>query len=305
MITQDQQRQAEEFLALHHAPELLILPNAWDVVSARLYELEGFKAVATTSAGISSTLGYPDGQRVSLEEMIDAIRPIAEHVSVPVSADLEAGYATAPEGVARSAKAALDVGVVGVNVEDGTGDSTQALFDEALQVERIRAVREMASSAGIHLVINARTDVYLVADGPPAEQLRRAIRRCNAHRLAGADCVFVPDIGTLDKETIARLVREIDAPLNVVAGDHMPSLPELEEIGVARVTFGPRPMRATLALIRKMAREWVETGTYTTMTADTLSYADVNAMFERRRAEGTRALVASTAVSSSQADPAG
>jgi 2-methylisocitrate lyase-like PEP mutase family enzyme len=283
MITRDQRRRAEEFLALHHAPELLILPNAWDVVSARLYELEGFKAVATTSAGISSTLGYPDGQRIDLQEMIEAIRLIAEHVSVPVSADLEAGYATAPEGVAGSVEAALNVGVVGINLEDGTGNSTDPLFDQTLQAEKIHAAREMASSAGIHLVINARTDVYLVANGTPAEQVRHAIRRGNAYRLAGADCVFVPDMGTLDEETIARLVKEIDAPINVVAGDRMPSLPELEEIGVARVTFGPRPMRATLALIRKMAREWIEIGTYSTMTADTLSYAEVNAMFEGRR----------------------
>ncbi len=283
MITQDQRRRAEEFLTLHHTPKLLILPNAWDVVSARLYELEGFKAVATTSAGISSTLGYPDGQRIDLEEMIEAIRRIAEQVSVPLSADLEAGYATAPEGVARSAEAALNVGVVGINLEDGTGDWADPLFDQALQAEKIRAVREMASSAGIHLVINARTDVYLVADGTPAEQLRHTIRRCNAYKLAGADCVFVPDMGTLDKGTITRLVKEIDAPINVVAGERMPSLPELEEIGVARVTFGPRPMRAALALIRRMAREWLETGTYTSMTADTLSYAEVNAMFDRRR----------------------
>ncbi len=283
MITQDQRRRAEEFLTLHHTPKLLILPNAWDVVSARLYELEGFKAVATTSAGISSTLGHPDGQRIDLEEMIEAIRRIAEQVSVPLSADLEAGYATAPEGVARSAEAALNVGVVGINLEDGTGDWADPLFDQALQAEKIRAVREMASSAGIHLVINARTDVYLVADGTPAEQLRHTIRRCNAYKLAGADCVFVPDMGTLDKGTITRLVKEIDAPINVVAGERMPSLPELEEIGVARVTFGPRPMRAALALIRRMAREWLETGTYTSMTADTLSYAEVNAMFDRRR----------------------
>jgi 2-methylisocitrate lyase-like PEP mutase family enzyme len=279
MTTQDQRWKADEFLALHHAPQLLILPNAWDVVSARLYELEGFKA------GISSTLGYPDGQRISLEEAIAAIRRIGEHVSVPVSADLEAGYAAAPEGVARSAEAALNAGVVGINLEDGTGDSTAPLFDEAPQTEKIRAVREMASAAGIHLVINARTDVYLVADGTPAEQLRGAIRRGNAYRLAGADCVFVPDMGALDKKTIARLVKEVDAPINVVVGERTPALLELEEIGVARVTFGPRPMRATLALIRRMAREWIETGTYTAMTADTLSYAEVNAMFEPRRAE--------------------
>ncbi len=280
MITQNQRRKADEFLALHHGPKLLILPNAWDVASARLYELEGFRAIATTSAGISSTLGYPDGQRIGLDEMVEVVRRITEHVSVPVTADLEAGYATDPAGVARSVEAALAAGVVGVNLEDSTGDPSAPLFDEGLQAERIGAVREMAASAGIHLVINARTDVYLVGDGTPAEQLRHAIRRGNAYRRAGADCVFVPDMGTLDAAAIARLVGEVNAPINVVAGDRMPSLPELEEIGVARVTFGPRPMRATLALVRRMAREWLETGTYSAMTADTLSYAEVNAMFE-------------------------
>jgi 2-methylisocitrate lyase-like PEP mutase family enzyme len=283
MITDEQRRKADAFLALHHAPELLILPNAWDVASARLYELDGFEAVATTSAGISSTLGYADGQRIRPDEMIEVIGRIAGSVSVPVTADLEAGYSTAAAGVVRSVESALSAGVVGVNIEDSTGNQAVPLFEEALQVEKIRAVREMASSAGIHLVINARTDVYLVPGESPADRLRHAIRRCNAYRLAGADCVFVPDMGTLDRETIARLVDEIDAPLNVVAGDRMPALPALEEIGVARVTFGPRPMRATLALIRRMAREWVETGTYTAMTAETLSYADVNAMFERRQ----------------------
>lgn len=281
MITQNQRRKADDFLALHHGPRLLILPNAWDVASARLYELEGFKAVATTSAGISSTLGHPDGQRISLGEMVEVVRRIADHVSVPVTADLEAGYAVDPGGVARSAEAALNAGVVGINLEDGTGDPVDPLLDEELQGERIGAVREMAASAGIRLVINARTDVYLVGDGTPAEQVRHAIRRGNAYRRAGADSVFVPDMGTLDKQTIALLVKEIDAPINVVAGDRMPSLPELEEIGVARVTFGPRPMRATLALVRRMAREWLETGTYSAMTADTLSYAEVNAMFDR------------------------
>ncbi len=282
MITLEQRRQADAFLAFHHGPGILVLPNAWDVVSARLYELEGFGAVATTSADISSTLGYPDGQRISLDEMIGAVGRIAAAVAVPVSADLEAGYAIQPEAVARSAEAALRVGAVGINLEDATGEPADPLFDEALQVERIGAVREMATSVGIHLVVNARTDVYLVGDGTPADQLHHAIRRGNAYRRAGADCVFIPDMGTLDRSSIARLVQEIDAPINVVAGDRMPSLPELEEIGVARVTFGPRPMRATLALVRRMAREWVATGTYTVMTADTLSYDEVNAMFEGR-----------------------
>ncbi|MHC4695934.1 MAG: isocitrate lyase/PEP mutase family protein [Planctomycetota bacterium] len=281
MTKDEQRRTAEEFLKLHNAPPILVLPNAWDVVSARLFELEGFKAIGTTSAGISATLGYPDGEQISLEETIDVVRRIVEHVNVPVSADLEAGYAISPDGVARSAEAALNVGAVGVNLEDSTGDPARPLYDESLQVEKIAAVRQMARAYGVHLVINARTDVYLLSVDEPETRLRHTVQRANAYRQAGADCIFVPDFDALDRETIRRLADEIDAPLNIIAGGHTPPLAELEEIGVSRVSFGPRPMRAALALIRKIAKELLNTGTYTTMTADTMSYSDINRMFER------------------------
>ncbi len=165
MIAPGQAQRAEDFLALHHGPRLLVLPNAWDVVSARLYEVEGFAAVGTTSAGISSTLGYPDGERVTRFEMIDVVSRIANRISLPVSADIEAGYATAPEGVARTAEAALRVGAVGINLEDASPATGHGLFAEELQAHRLHAIREMATAAGIHLVINARTDVYLLGEG--------------------------------------------------------------------------------------------------------------------------------------------
>jgi 2-methylisocitrate lyase-like PEP mutase family enzyme len=282
MTRDEQQRKAEEFLALHTAPELLVLANAWDVCSARLFEFEGFKAVGTTSAGVAATLGYPDGQRISLAEAVEVVRRIVAQVRVPVSADIEAGYSESVEGVVGSAKAVLEVGAVGINLEDSTGDPARPLYDVAQQTEKLAAIREMSDSAGVHLVINARTDGYLLPSDDPARRFHDTVERANAYRRAGADCIFVPDMGDLDKDTMASLVKEIDAPVNVIAGATTPPLEELEAIGIARVSFGPRPMRAALALVRKIARELRDTGTYAAMTAETLSYAEINEMFADR-----------------------
>jgi 2-methylisocitrate lyase-like PEP mutase family enzyme len=164
-MNKDKQRQkAEDFLALHKTPPLLLLPNAWDVSSAKVFQLEGFKAIATTSAGIAATLGYPDGQKMPLAETIEVVRRIAQHIDVPLSVDIEAGYADSPEGVAKTAQQVLNVGAVGINLEDGTGITSKPLYDKTLQKEKIKAIREMAASKGFHLVINARSDVYLVSD---------------------------------------------------------------------------------------------------------------------------------------------
>lgn len=278
-----QQRHAAAFLAMHQTPPILVLPNAWDVISARIFETEGFQAIATTSAGVAATMGYPDGERMSLAENLGVVRRIVDHVGVPVSADIETGYARLPEKVGESVKVTLETGAVGVNIEDGTGEPLTPLFDLPLQIEKIAAARQMAEAQGIHLVINARTDVYLACEDEPAALLRQAVHRANAYREAGADCIFVPEIGKLDRETLAQLVREIDAPLNIIAGAHTPPILELEEIGVARVTVGPRPMRAALAVLRNIARELAKTGTYELMSREALSYADVNGMLEPRR----------------------
>jgi 2-methylisocitrate lyase-like PEP mutase family enzyme len=225
-------------------------------------------------------LGYPDGERVTLEQMTEVIGRIASRVEIPVSADIEAGYATSIDGVVNAARTVLAAGAVGINLQDSTGRLSEPLFDQPAQMEKITAIRAMACSENIPLFINARTDVCIVSKEPLGQRLRRAIERANAYRAAGADCIFVPDFGDLDREAIATLVKEIDAPLNIIVGERTPSLPELEGIGVARVSFGPRPMRAALALIRRIAREWKATGTYTQMFGDTLSYAEVNQMLE-------------------------
>lgn len=281
-----QKQKADDFLAMHHAPTILILPNAWDVASGKIFELEGFKAIGTTSAGIAATLGYADGQHMSLAENMEVVRRIINNTSLPVSADIEAGYATSIEGVVKAAHAVLNVGAVGLNLEDGTGDSTTPLFDQALQQDKIKAIREMAVAKGIRLVINARTDVYLV-NGDSKQSLRHAIDRGNAYKGAGADCIFVPDVGGVDKKAIAILVKEIDAPINIVAGATTPPILELQDIGVSRVSVGPRPMRAVLSLLRKIAKELMTTGTYKLMTDSSISYSEVNQWFTQGRRDDT------------------
>jgi len=280
-MTRDEQvAKAERFLALHRTPPLLALANAWDVVGARLFQLHGFKAIGTTSAGIAATLGYPDGQRMSLEENVAVVRRIAWRIDLPVSADIEAGYSPSVDGVVSAAREVLRAGAVGLNIEDSVGGPAEPLIDVPSQVERIGAVREMALGEGIPLVINARTDVLLHSRSGIEPLLTEVIARANAYVRAGADCVFVPDAGGLDKRAIAILVREIGAPLNLIAGPGTPPLRELEELGVARLSFGPRMMRAALALIGRMARELLDQGTYSSLTEEALSYAAVNAMLE-------------------------
>lgn len=279
-------QKANDFLALHHAPSLFILPNAWDVVSGKIFEVERFKAIGTTSAGIAATLGYADGQKMSLEENIEVVQRIVRSTTLPVSADIEAGYATSVEGVVKAADAVLNVGAVGLNLEDGTGNPFTPLFDKDLQQEKIKAIREMSITRGIHLVINARTDVFLVGDDN-TNSLRSAIDRGNIYKEAGADCIFIPDIGNLDKQTISTLVNEINAPINIIAGATTPPIAELQDIGVSRVSVGPRPMRAVLSLLRKIAKELIMTGTYKVMMESSISYSEVNNWFTRERDSDT------------------
>ncbi len=231
-----------------------------------------FGAIATTSAGVAFTLGYPDGQRISREEMLGVVRRIAAAVKVPVTADVEAGYGDRPEDAARTARDVLAAGAVGMNLEDATGDPERPLFDLSLQIEKVKAVRE--TTAGL-IVLNARTDVYLLQLETPEKRYDAALRRLAAFRDAGADCVFVP--GLRDRETIGRLVKDLRCPVNILVGPGSPSVPQLQEMGVARVSVGSGAMRATLGLVRRIAEELKGSGTYETL-GGAIDYADVNRM---------------------------
>lgn len=284
MISKSEKIQkARKFLKLHSSPSIFLLANAWDVVSAKIFELEGFQAIGTTSAGISATLGYPDGQHIVIEDTIRVIRHIVQQVDLPVSADIEAGYSSSTEGIVKSVREVLNAGAVGINLEDGTGQGEKPLYDKQIMKERIGAIREMSEHEGIHLFINARTDVFLTSLRNIKRKIKQTVERASAYIEAGADGIFVPDIEDLNKEVIKILVKEIHAPLNIIGGAGKPTITELEQMGVARVSFGPRAMRAVLALIRKIAREIKSHGTYAHMVSETISYSEVNNWFKKNK----------------------
>ena len=272
-----QKSKAIAFHAMHTGPRILLLPNAWDVISARLFEEAGFGATATTSAGIAFALGYPDGEKISRAEMLQVVARIARAVHVPLTADLEAGYGDRPEDAAQTSREAIAAGAVGINLEDTTNKLEHPLADLALQLQKIHAVKEAATQAGVPIVLNARTDVYLRQVGAPETRYDLALKRLSAFRDAGADCLFLP--GVRDAETIRRTVADLKFPINILAGPGSPSVPELERLGVARVSLGSALIRAALGLVRRMAEELKGTGTYD-MLLGAPAHADLNRMLE-------------------------
>ena len=260
---------AAHFAALHHSPEFLVLPNAWDVASARVFESAGFPAIATTSAGIAFSLGYADREQIPRAEMLSAVARIARAVSVPVTADVEAGYGDPVD----TAKEVCAAGAIGMNIEDAASESPESLSALATQTAIIREIR----SLNLPLVINARTDIFLANIGDPATQFARAVERLNAYREAGAHCLFAP--GVVDAATISDLVREVNGPLNILATAGAPDLRELQRLGVARVSLGSGPLRAALGLTRRIAEEIRDHGTYRTMIEAQIPYPEMNRLF--------------------------
>lgn len=251
---------ADAFLKLHHDPDILVLPNAWDGASAVVLAGVGFPAIATTSAGIAFARGYPDGEVIGRDEMSGEVARITALVDVPVTADMEAGYGAAPEDVALTVRLIIAAGGVGANIEDGVPNSSAPLFDLSLAVERIAAAREAADALDIPFVVNARTDGYLVGGKLDADPFTESVKRANAYREAGADCTYVPQ--AFDSEVVAELVREIDGPLNILASARTPVISELQDMGVARVSVGGGIARSCYAFARRAAEELRDAGTY-------------------------------------------
>jgi len=273
-----QAQKAEQFRKMHHGPRMLVLANAWDVVSARILEECGHPAIATSSAAVAFSRGYPDGQIISRDEMLDVVGRIGRAVRVPVTADLEAGYGTTPKDMADTAKAAIEAGAIGMNLED-SGDDESSLVDLARQVEKIRAIRETAKSLGVSFVLNARSDVYLSSIGPEATRFERTVERLRAYRDAGADCLFAP--GVHAKEIISKLVKAVAAPLNILITPQCPTLTELEKIGVARVSAGSTVMRAALRVVERIGKEMLESRSCETLFDRAIPWANLSAMMSR------------------------
>jgi len=245
---------------------LLVLPNAWDAGSARVIEKAGARAIATSSAAVAWGHGYPDGQALPLDSLLATLRAIVRVVDLPVSADIEAAWATDAAAAGVTASRVIDAGVVGINVEDGR-DAPDLL---CAKIEHIKGV---ASRAGVDLWVNARTDVYLRALVPAPEALRETIARAHRYRAAGADSVFVP--GLVEEPDIARFVAEVPAPLNVLAWPGLPPADALAQLGVRRLSAGTAIAQAAYNRIDRAAR------TFLGVEADgeaSLSTRDLNAL---------------------------
>jgi 2-methylisocitrate lyase-like PEP mutase family enzyme len=274
----DRAARARAFQQLHLGPDILVIANAWDAASARVFEHAGVRAVGTGSAGIAFSHGYPDNEFIPRDVILAATREIVGAVDVPVTADILTGLGDTIERVVATVKEVIAMGAAGINLEDSSEVGGPHLIDAAQQVEKIRAVSEAVRASGVPIVINARTDSYWLKLGNDKERLRVSIERANRYREAGADCLFVPS--AIDKAAIGALVREIDGPVNILTVPGCPPIAELQALGVRRVSEGSGPMRATMMLARKIARELLDKGTYTSFHSDAIPYPEANRLFE-------------------------
>ena len=260
---------AEKLRALHHGPEVLVLPNAWDCASARIFEELGFPAIATTSAGVAFSLGYADGQNIPGKEMLAEVQRIARSVDVPVTADLEGGYGDINE----TATALKESGAVGLNLEDILSHGAESLASIDEQVARIAAIRKTG------VVVNARTDLYLLEIGDPATRFDRACERLKAYRDAGADCLFIP--GVITEDLIARFVQALEFPINILAVAGAPSVARLKQLGVARMSVGSGMMRSGMGHTRRIAEDLKRTGEFSKMLEGSIPFTEANALFQK------------------------
>ena len=261
-----------------HTAGVLILPNAWDAGSAAVITEAGAQAIATTSGGISWSVGQPDGQRLTRAEMTARVREIVAAVSVPVTADIEGGYGASPADVALTVAEVVAAGVAGVNIEDSRAPGGP-LFSIAEQAARIRAARESAASAALpELFINARTDVFLYSIGPAETRLDEVRARCVAYAAAGADGLFVPGLTSLP--VIAELAAASPLPLNIMAGPGAPPVAELTAAGVRRISTGTAITQAAYALAGRAAAELLTKGTYTELE-EALGFGTINNLLAR------------------------
>ncbi|MBN6050713.1 isocitrate lyase/phosphoenolpyruvate mutase family protein [Nonomuraea sp. RK-328] len=265
---------AELFRVTHDGPPL-ILPNAWDAGSAAVIAHAGAKAIATSSAGVSWSLGYRDGEQISRDVMAEAVRRIVQVVDLPVTADVEAGYGPEPADVATTVTAMLDAGAVGVNLEDSRAPGGP-LFDIEAQCARIRAAKNAASAAGCSaLFVNARTDVYLFDVGEPAGRLDDVIRRADAYADAGADGIFIPWM--LDLDVLKTLIAAIPLPVNVSALPGGPSVDQFTNVGVRRISLGSGMAQTAMATALNTARDALRWGKFDRI-ADALDFDAMNTL---------------------------
>jgi 2-methylisocitrate lyase-like PEP mutase family enzyme len=277
MEKSEQVKRAQTLRALHRPPPTLLLPNAWDLMSALIFADAGYPAIATTSAGVAWALGYADGEKTPWAEVVDATARIAAAVSVPVTADIEAGYGQTPDDVARHVVQIAQAGAVGVNLEDSAGGGLRSVEDAAA---RIAAARRAVSQAGLDLVINARTDVYLHGSGDAAARLDETVKRGKAYLAAGADCIYV--FALTDLAIITSITRALAAPVNIVGRPGTPPLAALESAGVARVSIASGATMVVGSLLQQLAKDLRAKGDFG-MLEHRMTRAEAQQLFAQRK----------------------
>ncbi len=256
-----------------HASGLLVLPNAWDAGSARLIERLGAKAIATSSAAVAWSHGYPDGDRLPIPLLTATVTAIARAVRVPLSVDVEGGYSTEPLAVGEAVARVIDAGAVGINLEDGSGAPE-------LLCAKIDAAKRSAARLAVDLFVNARTDVYLRGLVPPGERVTETLARAERYRAAGADGIFAP--GVVDAAEIRALVKGAGLPLNVLAWAGLAPASELEALGVRRLSAGSSIAAAVFGQITTLASGFLRTGASAPLSEGAVSYGELNALFAPR-----------------------
>lgn len=275
----EQARKAEAFRRRHHeAPPPLLLANAWDALSARLFEDAGFEAVATTSGGLAWALGYRDGEQAPWDAVLEATARIARHIRVPLTADIEQGYAATAREVESHVTAMIEAGIHGLNLEDGLRNPDRPLRDPEDAAERIAAARQAAEATGIPIVINARIDAWSRRIGDDAACLEEALKRGPAYLAAGADCLY--PIGLSDPSLIARLTRRLGCPLNIVGRAGGPGIETLADCGVSRISTATGPCLAAYGAARAALNRVRESGSFEALATD-LNRAEVETLLGR------------------------
>jgi 2-methylisocitrate lyase-like PEP mutase family enzyme len=282
MTKEHQRRLAEEFRRRHRTRPLLLLPNAWDPMSARVFEAAGFDAIATTSGGVAWALGFPDGEKAPWQEVVAATARITRCVRVPVTADIEGGYGESPGDVANSVTDIIRAGAVGINLEDGTHRADIPIRSMEDAVARIAAARAAAQAESVPLVINARIDLYLKKIGDDETRFAETVRRGKAYLAAGADCIF--PFGLSDLSIVADLVRALAAPVNIVGRRGMPDAAEFERLGVARVSTASGPSLVVMSTMQKIGDELYTKRQFDGLDAP-MTRADAQALFAATPAE--------------------
>jgi 2-methylisocitrate lyase-like PEP mutase family enzyme len=261
---------AARFRQLHAPGQLLVLPNAWDAGSARLIESLGAKAIATTSAGVCWARGYADGKSLPLEVVVASVAEIVRVTSLPVSADIEAGYSAEPARVAETVRAVIGAGAVGINLEDGSGSPD-------LLAAKISAVKQAARGAGVDVFVNARTDVYLKRLVAPERALEETLARARQYQEAGCDGIFVPALSR--REAVEAVVSGVALPLNLLLLPNLAPVAELRGWGVRRVSAGSAVASAALGAARLATKQLLEEGRYERLYAEPATHPEMNALF--------------------------